>query len=421
MTRLRLLVCVLWAWLSLTAAAWVDAADPTWRALPDLPRSDGAITGMGVDSGGTLWVMTNTAPEDLSWPTRELFWWDGTKWQEPKNADEVEGDFFYCLYGGGKRGLYAVYWSKERAAVRDDPAKLCKLVEGEVKLVMEYTHASWLDPRVTYEGAFPSAGLHVARDGRLFTYGEGFLEIYLEGRWKLLARPKQPTSVSFVEQGDLIHIVYDKFLCTVSPDGMAVTRELDGLTDDGLGCAENAVLWGDDALLVVSPARPQPVNLHAYEIETGKPIDIEDVKTALEGKVVIDAMSAPDGSVWLCAVDAIFRTFLVVSVDNAGSLRVLSTDGDVFELDELSAVNWWIKRTRWYPSSTLTASDGTFWLAPTEGGLLACKDGAFTRYGIDDLSAERINFLAEGKDGTIYAAATSKVHALTPTDDVEGK
>jgi hypothetical protein len=162
------------------------------------------------------------------------------------------------------------------------------------------------------------------------------------------------------------------------------------------------------------------VNLHAYKIETGKPIDIEDVKMALEGKVVIDAVRAPDGSAWICPVDAIFGRFLVLPGDSAGSLRVLTTDGDVFELDELSAVSWWIKRTRSYPGSALTASEGTFWIAPNNSGVLACKDSTFICYAADAGLAEQINFLGEGADGTIYAASSRVVYARQTPHDAAG-
>jgi outer membrane protein assembly factor BamB len=199
-----------------------------------------------------------------------------------------------------------------------------------------------------------------------------------------------------------------------------------------MSCAEHAVLWGDDGLLVMSPARPAPLNLHAYEIGTGKPIDLDEVKTALKDKVIVDAVRRADGSAWILPVDAIFGGLLVMSTDNAGSLRVLTPDGDVFELDELRTVAWWYKRSRSYPSSTLTASDGTFWLAPYNGGVLACKDSAFIRYrveaddvddnllGSDPPKADPVNFLAEGKDGTIYAASSSKVFALPPAHKAAG-
>jgi hypothetical protein len=422
MKTMLLVVCVMcvcpWAALAGQVASGEEAA-ATWEALPRMPRARGeaVITGMGVDSGGTLWVMTNTAPNIWSEPIRKLFWWDGTKWEAAKDADEAEGEFFHSLFGGGKRGLYAVHWRRGPDGEKAGPARICELVGGKVRLVTEFAQKPWLEAPVVIGAALPPSGLYVANDGRLFAYGDSFLEAYLDGKWRHLAHLREGVVVSFVEQGKLVHVVYDKFLCTVSPDGTAVTRGLQGLASDELGSAERAVLWGDDKLLVLTPPRPEPVNLRAYELESGKPIDLKDVQTALKRKVVIDAFGVPDGSVWLCAVDAIFGRILVVSEDNAGSLRVLSPDGDLFELEELRTVNWRSKWSRFCPGSILSASDGTFWLAAVGGELIAYKDGAFTRHGRDDGLPDPIHFLAEASDGTIYAASNEAVWVFSSQTD----
>ncbi len=413
----------------LALAGGAEETAATWQVLPRLPRARGeaVITGMGVDSGGTLWVMTNTAPHVWSEPVRKLFWWDGAKWHEPKNADEVKGDFFYCLFGGGARGFYGVYWNEGRGAKKGDPATICKLVEGEVQPVTEYAHASWLDPRTVYAGAFPSAGLYVAGDGRLFAYGKGFLDVYHDGEWKRLAEPKQPRSVTFLEREDVVYVVYDDIALTVAPHSSIVPRQfqLEGLSDNEMGCAEHAVLWGDDRLLVVTWPRPEPVNIQAYELATGELVDIEDVKQALKGKVIDDAVRAPDGSAWILPADAIFIGQRLVVLDNAGALRVLTREGDLFELEELSTVSWMMKRSRSYPTSTLTASDGTFWLAPNNGGLVAVLAGVVEFHALpespDNADDEPpatphagVNFLAEAPDGTIYAASADAVCRRPP-------
>ena len=164
-----------------------------WEELPLPPSKHKGVSAIGMEPGGVLWLMANNS----------LYYWAGQQFQ-PLDGELTSGQYLTSLYGGPDRGLYATQRGEE-----EPKGKLYKLTDGQAIYVTDFY----------YEVSHEYPGLYVSKSGRLFNWGNRFLAVYLQDRWKRIEAPLSLRVTLIFDTGEKVYFYYNQNIYSVGNYG----------------------------------------------------------------------------------------------------------------------------------------------------------------------------------------------------------
>lgn len=372
----------------------LPAASPAvagaWLPLEPIPTGyPYGVYDFVVDTSGTPWA----AAGDLVW------WWDGRKWNQATDGETryASGQSTGRLFGDSRRGAYM-----SQKAQHECEGTLFRLEAGKAHPVGTF--------RVDRYHVSP--GIYVSREGEVFNFGERFLAVLNSGQWQSVETRMASTreQMRIVDLGPEGPVLFMPQLSTRAAiyAGQTFHTEvpLPEFEVDSPGNLRMA-RWGKNRILFwrvksrllgaaeVAGNRFEPVDTAALADQLGDPRSIYGIATAR------------DGSLWAR-----------VGFDRKSDPRLvrnlirIAPDGTVTHY-AAPLIMWRLHPEYCYEQSALHARDGTFWFGIRKGGIGSIRDGEVHAHDWrEGVLAADVLYMAEGPDGTIYAASANPGHQV---------
>lgn len=359
----------------------LSAKERYWERFPTPPGRADFVHCVGVDRNGQLWAMAGTG----------LYSWDSEKlqWSQPILRS---GLFLTQMYGSPKTGLYAT--------ARDKAVYL--LQEGKATYVTDYE----------YDKPGEQPGFRVTRDGRLLNWGQGKLRIFSRGRWhEHPAELPQAWLTLIFDAGKTIHAYFGGRLYSVDRKNRfsEVKPDLQGM--DQAANPLKGAMWGRKKAIFLQYNAP---HVRAVRLDSGRSADSGRINSVLGDRNVYDLFPAPDGSVWILALDRfVLHSHVLFRVSPNGSTKMVPTT---------AGLAWDNHRFSQYPKSILAHGKHEFWFANREYGMFALRRGRIEQFDARiDNSPYYPTQLAGAPKGVVYAAGLNGVYAYNRGRSLTGR
>jgi outer membrane protein assembly factor BamB len=169
------------------------------------------------------------------------------------------------------------------------------------------------------------------------------------------------------------------------------------------GRPARGALWGRTRMLLFEPDAQQ---LLAFDLDTGEPVNVDQIKARLPYRRLAGLVPADDGSVWVRAFDESRSTYV---------LHRIFPDGEVTSPEQAVVLCREEGRFSRGTQATAAATDGSIWFALEDRGILRQKDGRVRLFdGRVGFDLGGCRYLLEGFGGQIYAASSRAVYTYRP-------
>ncbi len=227
----------------------------------DDEATNGQIRRLVLTPEGMPWVVSeNTYTNWRGCAVYHLLYWDGSQFMSPTPAVSVTGTTFsVACFGGADRSAWLTLPPKTG---QSDQGTLLKLGWGKV------------DEKDTFRYTLPNREpqIYVARDGRLFNWGESFLsQRKVDGSWSRIEATLPfndylSPPLIFEREGAVFFFVSPR-LYVAEPDGRMTVRNIPGAPIDRNAIARR---WDGSSVVVWSNDHRAPA--FAFNIDTQSPI-----------------------------------------------------------------------------------------------------------------------------------------------------
>lgn len=373
--KMKSFAAVLAAWLMVAAACVAGG----WEELKLPGTGQGHVSDVGMEAGGVLWMMGGNG----------LHYWDGEHFREPGDKSLRSGYYLAMLVGGGNRGLYAT-----QRGDKEHQGKIYELIDGSVKYVTDFY----------YEVGHEYPGVYVSKSGKLFNWGNRFVATYVNNEWKRIEASLDLKHVIVLDTGAGVYFYHNGKLYSVDDEGRFGHKEIESSLETLPGRERmHGCLWGNDRMFLVQYGSK---DIGAYDLNSGKAIDMGSIKARVAGRNLYDCFSAADGSVWLLASDPELRSYVFFRI---------GPDGAVERVSDTARLNWDNTRCWQFRESVLNASDGSIWFATPRLGLGRYHEGTLKMFGWKEgLTLRDCRFVFEDENGIIFAASSHSIYRYDP-------
>jgi len=339
---------------------------------------------MAIEKGGTPWIMDSNG----------VSYWDGREFRHPSGEKLVSGTYGDKLIGGSDRDLYALQRGADSRS-----GKVYKLSDGATTYITDYYREN--------DQFYP--GFYVSKSGKLYNWGDKFLAVYSDGKWKRIETTLGGALV--FDTGDIVYFYMNGILCSADKNDNLTQRdvEIPFKVDPNRSLGDRSAMLGQNAAVLINQCSP---NLCILDFKSGKVIPTPPkVKEQLNDATLWDIFSASDGSVWILINNSSNYKYRFFRVDVKGGISEIKATEDLA---------WDNNRMAQYPDTMLNSSDGSIWFAQTAGGLARWKNGKLSNIGWKEgIPVPDIRWVLEGRDGKIWAATIQEVYSLDPQSNAE--
>ena len=254
--------------------------------------TDSRIDRLALTPDGTPWAVVEMPGAERGYSLFRLRYWDGREWKAPVPDVGTLGSVFSAsFFGGSDRDVWLALMPDRRL---EGEGRLLKLGKGRIEAADTFRKVS---PGRDSE-------IYVARDGRVFNWGESFLACRLTNGVWMRAEASLPLNHRAVlpvvwERDGAVCFFVSPMLYRVGPDG-----NVSGLLVPGTPAGDRnayAHRWGADRI-VVWPGGLEQEKVSAFDVETLQkvPWPAELTESKVWGAT---AFSTRDGTLWLSGVD----------------------------------------------------------------------------------------------------------------------
>ena len=274
------IVCLMSALVSGAAITFIDA-----------DTEKGRIDRLVVTPEGTPWVLVETPRVEQNYSAFRLLCWDGQALRAPVPEVRLVGAVYSAsFFGGSDRDAWLAFMP-DRAL--SGQGRLLKLGKGTIEASDSFRKAS----------AGRDSEIYVARDGRVFNWGESFLACrQTNGVWTraeaALPLNHQAVLPAIVEREGEICFFVSPMLYRVGPDGSVSGQRVPGAPAGDRNAYAHR--WGSNRIAVWPGGFGQPVN--AFDIATLQRVTWPAELTELRVWGAT-AFSTRDGTLWLSRIE----------------------------------------------------------------------------------------------------------------------
>ena len=378
--------------LIFSGLAAASATEGQWRKLPCPPGPSGRawFSDIGLEGGNTLWVMAGS----------KVFCWDGKEYRTPDGPRLRSGIYLTKFLGGPRTGLYTT-----QPCAGDQGGRIYRLSDGIAIPVADIPGAKRrAEPRV-----------YTSRAGKLFQWQAGPIAVYSGKGWSPTDPSVRMSNPRIFDNGSDVWFFEDGKLVGMDGEGRVASAEL-AVKFRGPRPMINGARWGDHRAVFLSYGMAGVVTA---DLKEAKLLDATAINAALEGRLLYDLFTGPDGSVWILAIDRRRQDYVFVSV---------APDGRIVEHEETAGFRWDNRQFRQFPNIVQATTDGSIWIGIRNQGILRLKDGQTRLFdSTTGLDLSECRKLIEDSRGRIYALTSHGVYvyakdaSLLPEGLIEGR
>ena len=371
-----MLALTLLCWPFSMVAAGLDepaAAKMTcqWLSLPKTCQA--TTTRLAVGHDGTPWIMSRS----------KLLFWDGKQFREPVAGPPSTVAWVEHFFGAADRGLYAVQ----------------RIKKHNQSVLYRLDDAAATEVTTVYQEN-PHCGIYISRSGTLFNWGTRFLARFDGNDWDRIEARLALEKVKIFDTGKTVYFYYDNELYGADSSGRLKQYKCPRWTPSRPG--QNHIigkLWAGHKALLLNYGHP---GLFAFDLATGKEIDLSKINTLNKDVHFYDAFSRDNGEVWILGHSNKVRGY---------AFYCLSADGRLTEVHGSRGLHWDNSRCRQYPKSILQTAEGTvFGLA--ENGIAWLHNGKLTQWGWRYGFPTGVDTLHKDRYGNIWFMMKDKIAKL---------
>lgn len=326
--------------MALLAAEADKARD--WECFPQPSGRAGLVCDIAEDSKGRIWIMSGS----------EMCYWDASakKWSGNTVSAYSEVNKFF---GGPKTGLYAT----QKIPPVEDKTKPDPIPKGNVLLLDSGDPTPVTQFIYDHDGSTP--GFHVLGPNRFLNWCKGKIRIYANGKWTAYKTDIHQYGPILLEGGGQVTLLHNRKLYSIQADNKVKVIRIDPKI---MAKPERYAMLGKRTVVVFE--RLQSV-VQAFDIRTGKRVELKHVNALIAGRIVRALDSTPDGCLWV-SVDASGETYPII-------IRI-APDGAASMFEQAAGPEWPFKS-----SCTTIDADGTYW-GITRNSVLRMRDGNIKQF-----------------------------------------